>query len=61
MYYDNTTSVLPKSVYSYLFLNPFIFNIEQVRKMLNYGVATFFAWAGLFRLENTQKDSADVF
>jgi hypothetical protein len=35
-------------------------NIEQVCDELNYGVATFFAWADLFWLEQTYKNSADV-
>ena len=60
MYSNNTPSILPESVYSYLFLNPFTFNIEQVCDVLNYGVAAFFAWAGLFWFEKTRKDSADV-
>jgi hypothetical protein len=35
-------------------------NIEQVCDVLNYGVATFFAWTYLFWLEQTYKNSADV-
>jgi hypothetical protein len=57
---DNTTSILPESMYSYLFIIPFTFNIEQVCDVLNYGVAAFFPWACLFWFEKAHKDSADV-
>ncbi|MDD5320853.1 MAG: hypothetical protein PHD43_09630 [Methylococcales bacterium] len=56
---NNITTILPKSVGSNLYLNPFTFNIEQVYDVLHYGVAAFFAWAGPFRSEKTRKDSAD--
>jgi ABC-type polysaccharide/polyol phosphate export permease len=57
---NNKPSKLPEAVHSYLLLNPFTFNFEQVRDVLNYGLAAFFAWAGLFLSEKTRKDSADV-
>lgn len=61
MYSNNTLAILTKSISSFLFLDPFTLNTEQLCNVLDDGVAAFITWSRFFWFEMTPRDFTNAF